>query len=101
MANWIGHLQPTKPNPSFLLFLWTKMTVKGSEKSTEFSLCFKFFSEIWFYYRQLDELVVGNAQMDGFLLHLQNEQNEAVIKEQPHLHIYSSNDVDMWVLHSF
>ncbi|KAF8390460.1 hypothetical protein HHK36_024986 [Tetracentron sinense] len=33
--------------------------------------------------------------MDGFLLHLQNEQKEAVIKEETHLHIYSSNDVDM------
>lgn len=38
--------------------------------------------------------------MDGFLLHLQNEQKEAVIKEEPHLHIYSSNDVDMWVLYT-
>lgn len=39
--------------------------------------------------------------MDGFLVHLQNEQKEAVIKEEPHLHIYSSNDVDMWVPYKF
>jgi DNA polymerase alpha subunit B len=33
--------------------------------------------------------------MDGFLLHLQNEQKEAVVKEEPDLYIYSSKDVDM------
>ena len=36
-----------------------------------------------------------NAEMDGFLLHLQNEQKDAIIKEEPGLHIYSSKDVDM------
>ncbi|XP_034700051.1 DNA polymerase alpha subunit B [Vitis riparia] len=51
--------------------------------------------EVYYLNRQLDESVVGNALMDGFLLHLQTEQKEAVIKEEPHLHIYSSNDVDM------
>ncbi|KAF8378143.1 hypothetical protein HHK36_029480 [Tetracentron sinense] len=51
--------------------------------------------EVYFLNRQLNESTVQNAQMDGFLLHLQNEQKEAVIKEETHLHIYSSNDVDI------
>ncbi|KAI5580559.1 hypothetical protein BDE02_08G162000 [Populus trichocarpa] len=33
--------------------------------------------------------------MDGFLLRLQNELKEAVVKEEPSLHIYPSKDVDM------
>jgi DNA polymerase alpha subunit B len=33
--------------------------------------------------------------MDGFLLRLQNELKEAVVKEEPNLHIYPSKDVDM------
>ena len=37
--------------------------------------------------------------MDGFLLHLQNEQKEAIVKEEPNLYIYSSKDVDMWAVH--
>jgi len=37
--------------------------------------------------------------MDGFLLHLQNEQKEAVVKEEPNLYIYSSKDVDMWAVY--
>lgn len=46
--------------------------------------------------RQLNEPVVRNVEMEGFLQHLQNEQKEAAInKEDPGLHIYSSNDVDM------
>lgn len=48
-------------------------------------------------HRQLNESTVQNAEMDGFLLHLQNEQKEALIKEEPGLHAYSIRDVDMWV----
>jgi hypothetical protein len=33
------------------------------------------------------------------LLHLQNEQKEAVVKEEPDLYIYSSKDVDMWAVY--
>ncbi|KAK6922360.1 DNA polymerase alpha/delta/epsilon, subunit B [Dillenia turbinata] len=51
--------------------------------------------EVYFLNRQWDEQKVQNAQMEGFLLHLQNEQKEAAIKEEMHLHMYSSNDVDM------
>lgn len=45
--------------------------------------------------RRLDEPTVKNAEMDGFLLHLQNEQKEAIVKEETGLHMYSINDVDM------
>jgi DNA polymerase alpha subunit B len=48
--------------------------------------------------RQLNEATVQNAEMDGFLQHLQNEQKEVVIKEEPDLHFYSSKDVDMYEL---
>ncbi|GMN49155.1 hypothetical protein TIFTF001_018320 [Ficus carica] len=51
--------------------------------------------EVYYLNRQLNESVVQNAEMDGFLLHLQNEQKDAIIKEEPGLHIYSSKDVDM------
>lgn len=37
-----------------------------------------------------------DAELDGFLLHLQNEQKEAVFKEETTLHFYSSKDVDMY-----
>ncbi|XP_052184323.1 uncharacterized protein LOC127796292 isoform X2 [Diospyros lotus] len=47
----------------------------------------------WFCGRQL-ESTVQNAYMDAFLLHLQNEQKEAIIKKEPGLHLYS-NDIDM------
>ncbi|XP_059657746.1 uncharacterized protein LOC132304194 [Cornus florida] len=43
--------------------------------------------------RQL-ELLVQDAHMDAFLLQLQNEQKEAIIKKEPGLHLYS-NDVAM------
>ncbi|XAR64436.1 DNA-directed DNA polymerase [Bertholletia excelsa] len=43
--------------------------------------------------RQL-ELTVQNAHMEAFLLQLQNEQKEAIIKKEAGLHIYS-NDVAM------
>ena len=45
--------------------------------------------------RQLNESTVQYAEMDGFLLHLQNEQKEAIVKEETDLHIYSSRDVEM------
>lgn len=45
--------------------------------------------------RQLDESTVKDAEMDGFMLHLQNEQKEAIIKEEPGLYIYSNKDVEM------
>ncbi|XP_050207491.1 uncharacterized protein LOC126656912 [Mercurialis annua] len=51
--------------------------------------------EVYYLNRQLYESTVQNDEMDGFLLHLQNEQREAIIKEEPNLHIYSSKDVDM------
>ncbi|PON82786.1 DNA polymerase alpha, subunit B [Trema orientale] len=51
--------------------------------------------ELYYLNRQLNEPTVRNAEMDGFLLHLQNEQKESIIKEEPGLHIYSSKDVDM------
>lgn len=51
--------------------------------------------EVYYLNRLLDESTVRNAEMDGFLLHLQNEQKEAVVKEEPDLYIYSSKDVDM------
>ncbi|XVE92214.1 hypothetical protein REPUB_Repub01dG0077700 [Reevesia pubescens] len=51
--------------------------------------------EVYYLNRQLDESVVKDAEMDGFLGHLQNEQAEAVIKKEPGLHMYSFKDVDM------
>ncbi|XP_062110595.1 uncharacterized protein LOC133822327 [Humulus lupulus] len=51
--------------------------------------------EAYYLNRQLNEPIVQNAEMDGFLLHLQNEQKESIIKEEPGLHIYSSKDLDM------
>ncbi|GFY88166.1 DNA polymerase alpha 2 [Actinidia rufa] len=43
--------------------------------------------------RQL-ELTVQNSHMDAFLLHLQDEQKEAIIKKESGLHMYS-NDFSM------
>ncbi|XP_062157586.1 uncharacterized protein LOC133865235 [Alnus glutinosa] len=51
--------------------------------------------EVYYLNRQLGGATVQNAEMDGFLQHLQNEQKEVVIKEEPDLHFYSSKDVDM------
>ncbi|CAO2829420.1 unnamed protein product [Amaranthus hypochondriacus] len=51
--------------------------------------------EVYYLNRQLNESTVYDAEMDGFLLHLQNEQKEALIKEEPGLHVYSIRDVDM------
>lgn len=46
-------------------------------------------------FRQLNGLKVENDHMDGFLSHLQNELKERITKEESHLHIYSSNDIDL------
>ncbi|XP_021746698.1 DNA polymerase alpha subunit B-like [Chenopodium quinoa] len=51
--------------------------------------------ELYYLNRQLNESTVQNAEMDGFLLHLQNEQKEAFIKEESGWHAYSFRDVDM------
>ncbi|XP_043804660.1 DNA polymerase alpha subunit B isoform X2 [Manihot esculenta] len=51
--------------------------------------------EVYYLNRQLDESTVQNSEMDGFLLHLQTEQKEAVLREEHNLHVYSSKDVDM------
>ncbi|KAE9454212.1 hypothetical protein C3L33_13899, partial [Rhododendron williamsianum] len=45
------------------------------------------------------ELTVKNAHMDAFLLQLQDEQKEAIIKNESGLHFYS-NDLDMYSWHS-
>lgn len=45
--------------------------------------------------RQLNEPTVQNAEMDGFLLHLQNNKKEDIIKGETGLHSYSIRDVEM------
>ncbi|XP_022776257.1 DNA polymerase alpha subunit B-like isoform X7 [Durio zibethinus] len=51
--------------------------------------------EVYYLNRQLDESVVKDADMYGFLGHLQDEQVEAVVKREPGLHMYSFKDVDI------
>ncbi|KAJ8758864.1 hypothetical protein K2173_002643 [Erythroxylum novogranatense] len=51
--------------------------------------------EVYYLNRQLGESVVQNGEMEGFLLHLQNEQKELLVKEEPNLHVYTSKDLDM------
>ncbi|KAI0492783.1 hypothetical protein KFK09_027059 [Dendrobium nobile] len=51
--------------------------------------------EIYYLNRQLNGLRIESSYMDGFLTHLQHDQKERIIKEEPNLHIYSSNDIDM------
>ncbi|KAK7280899.1 hypothetical protein RIF29_08461 [Crotalaria pallida] len=51
--------------------------------------------EAYYLNRQLNEPIVQNAEMDGFLLHLQNVKKEAIIKEETGLHSYSIRDVEM------
>lgn len=46
-------------------------------------------------YRQLVDQTVKKDEMDGFLLHLQNQQKESIMAEESGLHIYSNRDVDM------
>ncbi|XP_039055588.1 DNA polymerase alpha subunit B-like isoform X2 [Hibiscus syriacus] len=51
--------------------------------------------EVYYLNRQLDEPVVRDAEMDGFLGHLQNEQVGEGVKKDAGLHLYSFKDVDM------
>ncbi|KAJ4961454.1 hypothetical protein NE237_021364 [Protea cynaroides] len=66
-----------------------------------FRSCFKLGVRAWRAEEEYYEVQKSprNAHMDGFLLHLQNEQKEVITKEDPHLHIYSSNDVDIITSH--
>lgn len=46
--------------------------------------------------RQLLDQTVKKDEMDGFVLHLQNEQKESIMRaEEAGLHLYSNRDVDM------
>lgn len=56
-------------------------------------LCF--FECGYIFLRQLNGLKLENAHMDGFLSYLQNETKQKIIKEDSHLHVYSSDDVEM------
>lgn len=38
--------------------------------------------------------MIESCHMDGFSSHIQNEVKEKIIKEEPQLHIYSSNGVE-------
>ncbi|GAB2297771.1 hypothetical protein Dimus_031857 [Dionaea muscipula] len=51
--------------------------------------------EVYYLNRQFNDSRVQDAEMDGFLLLLQNEQKEAFLKEELNFHVYSINDVDM------
>ncbi|KAK7312005.1 hypothetical protein RJT34_10532 [Clitoria ternatea] len=53
--------------------------------------------EVYYLNRQLNEPVVQSAEIDGFLLHLQNQKKESVIKEKEEagLHIYSIGDIEI------
>lgn len=41
-------------------------------------------------------MTVENDDLDSFLTQLHNEHKETIIKEDSHLHVYSSNNVDMY-----
>ena len=69
----------------FLFFVLLHDAAKATERT---NLC-----------RQLDGLKLESSYLNGFLLHLQNEVKDRIIKEEANLHIYSSNDVDMLVPH--
>ncbi|CAL0308757.1 unnamed protein product [Lupinus luteus] len=51
--------------------------------------------EAYYLNRLLNEPIVQNAEMDGFLLYLQNVKKEDVLKEETGLHSYSIRDVEM------
>ncbi|XP_073224975.1 uncharacterized protein [Cicer arietinum] len=51
--------------------------------------------EVYYLNRQLNEPTVENAEMEGFLIHLQNITKEDIIKEETGLHLYSIKDVEM------
>ncbi|KAG0455008.1 hypothetical protein HPP92_024300 [Vanilla planifolia] len=51
--------------------------------------------EIYYLNRQINGLKIETSYMDGFLSHLQNDQKEKIMKEEPNLHVYSSDDIGM------
>ncbi|KAG0455005.1 hypothetical protein HPP92_024297 [Vanilla planifolia] len=51
--------------------------------------------EIYYLNRQINRLKIEKSYMDGFLSHLQNDQKEKIMKEEPNLHVYSSDDIGM------
>ncbi|XP_031474526.1 uncharacterized protein LOC116246801 [Nymphaea colorata] len=51
--------------------------------------------EVYYLNMQIAEGVVQDSYMNGFLLFIQNEQKESIREEEPYLHTYYSNDVDM------
>ncbi|KAG7586165.1 DNA polymerase alpha/epsilon subunit B [Arabidopsis thaliana x Arabidopsis arenosa] len=52
--------------------------------------------ELYHLNRQLLDQTVKKDEMDGFVLHLQNEQKESIMRtEEAGLHLYSNRDVDM------
>jgi DNA polymerase alpha subunit B len=52
--------------------------------------------ELYHLNRQLLDQTVKKDDMDGFVLHLQNEQKESIMRvEEAGLHLYSNRDVDM------
>ncbi|CAN8243808.1 unnamed protein product [Cochlearia groenlandica] len=51
--------------------------------------------ELYHLNRQIVDQIVQKDEMDGFLLHLQNQQKQSIIKEETGLHIYTNRDVDM------
>lgn len=51
--------------------------------------------EVYYLNRQLDGLVIESSYMDGFMSYIQNEVKDKFNKEEPHLHIYSSTDIEM------
>ncbi|XP_020220772.1 DNA polymerase alpha subunit B [Cajanus cajan] len=53
--------------------------------------------EAYYLNGMLDGSIVQNAEIDGFLLHLQNQKKEDVVKEKEEagLHMYSIADVEM------
>ncbi|ESW35722.1 hypothetical protein PHAVU_001G259300 [Phaseolus vulgaris] len=53
--------------------------------------------EVHYLNRQLNEPIVESAEIDGFLLHLQNQKKEDIIKEKEEsgLHMYTIGDVEM------
>ncbi|XP_057431377.1 uncharacterized protein LOC130724206 [Lotus japonicus] len=51
--------------------------------------------EVYYLNRQLNEPTVQNVEMDGFLMHLQNNMKEDVLMEEAAWHSYSIKDVEM------
>ncbi|KAG6525019.1 hypothetical protein ZIOFF_014971 [Zingiber officinale] len=51
--------------------------------------------EIYYLNRQLTDWKVETAHMNGFLSYLRKEMMEKITKEEPRLHVYSSDDVEM------